>query len=89
MWYAKRKELIQLDTIKKFFPFSFKEFDVKSLVITLVGYVIAGFLIGLVLGLLGKIPLIGWIFRVIRWLLELYLTIGFILAILKFLKIVK
>lgn len=78
-----------MDTLKKLFPFSFKEFDLKSLIITLVGYIIAGFLIGLVLGLLGKIPLIGWIFRLVRWLLELYLTIGFILAILKFLKIVK
>ena len=78
-----------MDTVKKLFPFSFKEFDVKSLVITIIAYIVLGFLVGLVLGLLGKIPLIGWIFRLVRWLIELYITIGIILAILKFLNIVK
>ena len=78
-----------MDTVKKLFPFSFKEFDVKSLVITIIAYIVLGFLVGLVLGLLGKIPLIGWIFRLVRWLVELYITIGIILAILKFLNIVK
>lgn len=78
-----------MDTVKKLFSFSFKEFDVKSLVITIIAYIVLGFLVGLVLGLLGKIPLIGWIFRLVRWLIELYITIGIILAILKFLNIVK
>ena len=78
-----------MDTLKKLFPFSFKEMDLKALIITIVGYIIAGFLLGLVLGLLGRIPLIGWIFRLIRWLIELYITVGAILAVLKFLNVVK
>lgn len=78
-----------MDTLKKLFPFSFKEMDLKALIITIVGYIIAGFLLGLVLGLLGRIPLIGWIFRLVRWLIELYITVGVILAVLKFLKVVK
>ena len=78
-----------MDTVKKLFPFSFKEFDLKSLIITIIAYIVLGFVVGLVLGLLGKIPLIGWIFRLICWLIELYITVGIILAVLYFLNIVK
>ncbi len=78
-----------MDTLKKLFPFSFKEFDGKSFALTIVGYVVAGFVLGLILSLLGRIPLIGWIFNVINWLLEVYLTAGVVLAILKFVKVLK
>ena len=78
-----------MDTLKKLFPLSFKEGDVKSLIITIVIYIVVAAVAGLVLGLLGRIPLIGWIFRLVGWLIDVYCTVGVVLAILKFLNIVK
>lgn len=81
-----------MDTLKKFFPLSYqrvKEADIKSLIVTIVIYIVAAVVTGLVLGLLGRIPLIGWIFRLVSWLIRAYCSVGIVLAILYFLNIVK
>lgn len=78
-----------MDTVKKYFPQAFKAVDVKSLVIALLVYAVIAFVGGLILGILGIIPIIGFIAGVIGWVLEIYCTIGVILAILVFLKVVK
>lgn len=74
-----------MDLIKKIFPFSFKATDVVGLVISIVIYVIAP----TILGLLGKIPLIGFIFGILAWASGIYCTIGIVLSILYFVKVIK
>lgn len=78
-----------MDMVKKYFPQAFKANDVKSLIIALLIYAVLAVVGGFVIGLLGIIPIIGFIAGVLGWLLEIYCTIGIILAILVFLKIVK
>lgn len=80
---------MNLDAIKKYFPHAFKANDVKSLIIGLVVYALIAFVAGLVLGFLGIIPIIGFVFGVIGWLVEIYCIAGVILTILAFLKIVQ
>ncbi len=78
-----------MNELKKYFPHAYKAEDVKSLIIALVIYALIGFALGLVLGLLSAIPIIGIIFKVLGWIVELYTIAGIILSILVFLKIVK
>ena len=78
-----------MDMVKKYFPQAFKANDVKSLIIALLIYAVLAVVGGFVIGLLGIIPSIGFIAGILGWLLEIYCTIGVILAILVFLKIVK
>lgn len=78
-----------MDMVKKYFPQAFKANDVKSLIIALLIYAVLAVVGGFVIGLLGIIPIIGFIAGILGWLLEIYCTIGVILAILVFLKIVK
>ena len=80
---------MNLNAIKPYFPQAFKANDVKSLVIALVIYAVAAFVLGLVLGLLSAIPILGFVARVIGWVVDLYCAAGVILAILVFLKVVK
>ena len=78
-----------MDAIKKYFPQAFSAKDVKSLIIALVIYAVIAFVGGLVLGLLGIIPIIGFIASVIGWVLRIYCAVGIILAILVFLKVIQ
>ena len=78
-----------MDAVKKYFPQAFSAKDVKSLIIALVIYAVIAFVGGLVLGLLGIIPIIGFIASVIGWVLRLYCAVGIILAILVFLKVIQ
>lgn len=78
-----------MDAVKKYFPQAFSAKDVKSMIIALVIYAVIAFGGGLVLGLLGIIPIIGFIASVLGWVLRLYCAVGIILAILVFLKIVQ
>lgn len=80
---------MNLNVIKPYFPQAFKADDVKSLVIALVLYAVVACVIGWVLGLLSWIPIIGFIFGVVRWVINLYCAVGIILALLVFLKVVK
>lgn len=72
-----------MDMLKKFFPYSFGAKDVTALVIKILVYVAGGYLLGF---LIGWIPLVGGIVGAV---VSLYSTVGWILAILDYLKVLK
>ena len=82
-----------MDLLKKFWPMSFnlKEKEVKPFVVTLVIYVVAGFIAGVLLGILGliKLPLLGVILGLVGTVVDVYCTAGIVFAILKFVNVFK
>ena len=78
-----------MDFLKKFWPFSFRAKDVSNLIISLLIYIVIDVVCGLVIGLLAKLPLIGWLFALAGSLVGLYAFIGIIVTILVFLKVIK
>ena len=72
-----------MEMLKKFFPYSFGAEDVKGLVIKVLVYLVASAVLGFILGL---IPLLGGL---VSGLVGLYCTVGWILAILDYLKVLK
>lgn len=78
-----------MDMLKKIFPYSFGAADVKTLVIKIVVYVVAGWVIGFVLGLLSVVPVVGIIAQVLGTVVGLYSAAGWILAVLDYLKVLK
>ena len=81
------EQLKQLKKLKPYFPVSFRVKDVTEFVIALAMYVIAGSICALIIGLLAKIPFIGFLFGIVGALAGLYVLIGIILTILVFLKL--
>ena len=78
-----------MKNLKTFFPLSFTAKDNNSfitlLIIAVIGYVAAG-----ICGwLLGKIPVIGFIIKLVAWLIGLYITATLVIAILVFLGVLK
>jgi hypothetical protein len=43
----------------------------------------------LLFSLLGKIPLLGIVFSILGWLVDLYLVVGIVLAVLLYFNILK
>ena len=78
-----------MSTIKSLFPFSFRASTVKELVITILVYLVADFVCGLIIGFLGILPIVGFIFAIIGWVLGLYFFVGIVLAVLSYLKVLK
>ena len=79
-----------MDFLKKFFPFSFRPKEVtKDFVLTIVLYAVASVAGGFVLGLLARIPFIGFLFSIASYLFGLYCTGGIVLAILHKVGVIK
>ena len=79
-----------MDTLKKFFPFSFGEKkDVAALVINIVIYVVVGFVAGLLIALLSHIPVLGWIISLLGGAIDLYVTAGIVFSVLHYVKVLK
>lgn len=78
-----------MDFLKKFWPHAFGATEVKPLIITLLIYIVADIICGAVIGLLAQIPLIGILFSLVGSLVGLYATVGIVVSILVFLKVVK
>ena len=77
-----------MDFVKKFWPFSFKEKkEVKDLVIAVIIYVAASIVCNIVCGLLGRIPVIGWLFSLIAWVFSLYCTAGVVFTFLNYFNV--
>ena len=69
--------------VVKYYPHLLKGIGM-TLLISLVGT-----LIGLVIGLLSKIPILGIIFSILGTVIGLYTLIGIVLSILVFVKVLK
>lgn len=80
---------MKLNALKPYFPHAFKANSIKDLIINLLIYAVIAFVGGLLLGLLSAIPIVGFIFNVLAWVLDIYCVVGVILAILVFLKVVQ
>lgn len=80
-----------MDYMKKIWPtpFHIKEKDFASFVIQLLIFIVVCAVVGILIGVLAKIPIIGLIFSIAGSLMELYGLIGIILCVLKFLGLVK
>ena len=80
-----------MDTVKKIFFLAFNveennnESLIRILILLAIGYV-ACLIVGVVL---GSIPLIGWLFKLVGGLCGLYITVTLVLAVLVFLGILK
>jgi len=78
-----------MDLLKKYFPHAFKATDLKAFIITLIVYILVDVVCGFVIGLLAKLPIINIICGLLGALVGLYATVGVVLAILVFLKVLK
>ena len=83
-----------MDLLKKIFPFAFAEKkDVATLVIHVILQIVAVALLGVVIGvivkLLGWIPLLAWLLGIVSSLAELYVLINLVLTFLDYFKILK
>ena len=78
-----------MDTLKKLFPWSFKNKSMKDLIVSILIYMAINIVGGLVFGLLSAIPLIGFVFSLISGLPGIYTLAGVILASLHFFGLLK
>ncbi len=85
------------EAISKFMPLTKKATTVEGLVISILFYVIASAIVGLVLGIVGKvlglIPILGTIagilLGIIGSLVGIYCLAGIVIAILYFCKVIE
>lgn len=70
-------------------PFKIKPKNVGSFLIQLIIFIVAVAIAGLLIGLLGGIPVVGWAFRIIGSLLGIYNIVGIVLCILVFADVLK
>ena len=73
----------------KYFPISARAKTLGGLLVSILIYIVVGFLIGLGLKILAILPLIDILLSIIGWIVELYIAVGVVISILVFLKIVK
>jgi hypothetical protein len=78
-----------MDMLKKYWPHAYKADSVGSLIVTLIIYALIDLVVGWVIAIVGILPLIGIFCSLAAGLLGLYCTVGIVLAILHFLKILK
>ena len=80
-----------MDFIKRLWPtpFKIKKGDIASLLIQAIIFLVICAVLGWLIALLAKIPIIGIIFGLIGSLMGVYSFVGLVLCILKFFDIVK
>ena len=87
-----------METLKKFFPLSWKYTkDVANLIIGIIIYLVVGLLAGAVIALsgliVGWIPvvggLVGVVLGLIGGLIDIYVLAGIVIQILVFTKVIK
>ena len=88
-----RTEVFSMDFLKKFWPHAFavKKKDTKDLVVRVLVYALAGWalpgIIGFLLNLL-TLGLLGTIVGAICWVVGAYCTVGIVLTLLKYFKVI-
>lgn len=78
-----------MDFPKKYFPYSFRAKDAKSLVITLPVHVPIGIVAGFLIGIPAHTPVVSQPVGFLGGLADLYVPIGAMLAVLYYIKVVE
>ena len=79
-----------METIKKYFPLSFKEkTEVKDLVINILVYLAGAIAVGVLMGAFSDVPVVNWMLGILGTLAEIYIVGGVVLSMLDYFKIVK
>ena len=79
-----------METIKKYFPLSFKEkTEVKDLVINILIYLAGAIVVGVLMGAFSGVPVVNWMLGILGTLAEIYIVGGAVFSVLDYLKVVK
>lgn len=82
-----------METLKKLFPYSFakkkKKESLGDLIVKIIVYLLAGVLGGILIGILGNLPLIGFVLKILGGLIDFYVLVGIILAVLDYMNVLK
>lgn len=79
-----------MDLLKKLFPLSFKYVgSVANLVIGILIYLVGDVVAGAIIGLLAKLPVLGFIFSLVGSLVGLYCLAGIVILVLVYCKVLK
>lgn len=78
-----------MDILKKVFPYSFGVKGLGNLIVKVLVYIVVGAIAGFAIGLLAAMPIIGMLVYLICGLIDLYVVVGIVLAVLDFLKVLK
>ncbi|MGN1398450.1 MAG: hypothetical protein ACI4WG_00395 [Erysipelotrichaceae bacterium] len=63
--------------------------DIIHLLVVIAVYVVANWLVGILFGLISWLPIVGWLLKLIKIVIRVYLGLGVLVALLAFLKVVK
>lgn len=77
------------DFPKKYFPYSFRAKDAKSLVITLPVHVPIGIVAGFLIRIPANIPVVSLPVGLLGGPADLYVPVGAVLAVLYYIKVVE
>ena len=77
-----------MEKLYPYFPISTKvqKGDLRSLIISIVMYVVASVLMGVAEKLLGWIPVLGFVLGLVFYVLGIYCTIGIIIAVIRYFR---
>ena len=78
-----------MDFLKSWFPFSFRPADARAFVITVLIYLVLGAVGGALMGLFSHLWLVGWVFKILGSLLDVYVLIGIVLTVLSFTNVIR
>ena len=79
-----------METIKKYFPLSFKEkSEVRDLILNILVYLAGAIVVGILIGVCSGIPVVNWMFGILGTLAELYIVGGIAFSVLNYFKITK
>ena len=78
-----------MNSLKIYFPLAFTEKkDIMAVVANVALHIVAGWIAGIVLGIVGILPVIGLVAGLAGAAAELYLLVSMVLSVLDYLKIV-
>ena len=79
-----------MNLLKALFPFSLTQKNgTAALAVSLIAHILVGAVIGAVIAVLAKVPLVGFIFGIIGGLIDLYVLIGIVLVLLDYFKVLR
>ena len=79
-----------METLKKYFPLSFKEKgEITRLFVDILLYLAMAVAAGLVMSIFSGVPVLNWLFYLVGAVTEVYVVSGIVLAVMDYLKIAK
>ena len=78
-----------MDKLKQLFPLSFRGTEMKDMIVSIILYIVVAAIASVLIWVVALIPIVNLVVGIVGTLVDIYVLVGIVLAVLSYFNVLK